>query len=135
MKSFKLTIITPEREKFSGEAESLIVRTTEGDVQILAGHASYFAALGTGRVKLQLPGGETKVASASGGILSVGDKEVTLLPATFEFSGEIDLARAVRAKEKAEKLLASAKEEREINHAKLKLMRALSRISVADNKR
>ena len=76
-----------------------------------------------------------KTASASGGVLSVNGNEVTLLPATFEFSDEIDLVRAVRAKEKAEKLLASAKEEREILHAKLKLMKALSRISVADNKR
>ena len=132
MNSFKLTIVTPEREKFSSDAASLLVKTTEGDIQILKGHTDYFAILATGRVKLQLPDGKIKMAAASGGVISVSHGEVKLLPSTFEFAEEIDLARAMRAKEKAERLLASAKEEREMALAKAKLMRAISRISIAN---
>jgi F-type H+-transporting ATPase subunit epsilon len=135
MNSFKLIITTPEKEKFSADAASLLVKTTEGDVQILAGHTDYFATLGTGRAKLQLPDGDVKFAACAGGIISVSRGEVRLLPTTFEFSYEIDVARAMRAKEKAEALIASAKEEKELAMAKAKLMRAISRLGVAEGKR
>ena len=133
MNTFKLTIVTPEREKFSSDAISLLVKTTEGDVQILAGHTDYFAVLSTGRAKLQLPDGSTRIASCSGGMISVSKNEVRLLPTTFEYAEEIDLARAMRAKEKAEKILASAKEDKELSLAKAKLMRSICRINIANS--
>ena len=46
MKSFSLKIATPDELVFDGEVESLLVRTTEGDVEILAGHADFLSALG-----------------------------------------------------------------------------------------
>ena len=70
MRSFKLDIVSPDGTVFSGEAERLLVRTTDGDVEILAGHTDLFATLGTGRVKLTTADG-VKYGSSSGGLLTV----------------------------------------------------------------
>ena len=45
MKPFHLEIVTPEGAAFSGEAESLLVRTGDGDVEILAGHTDYIGRI------------------------------------------------------------------------------------------
>ena len=131
MNTFKLNIVIPDGEKFSGDAESITVKTTEGDVQILAGHADYLAALGTGRARLVTADGEVRMASASGGFISVSAGQVSVVSTTFEFAEEIDAARAERARENAERLIASAKNDAEAKCAKAKLSRALARLAAA----
>lgn len=133
MRAFHIEIVTPDGSKFCGEVESLLVRTDDGDVEILAGHADYLAAVGTGRVRLIVDGKE-RFASVNGGFLSVKGKEVRLCAITFEFADQIDLKRAEAAKEKAEAALQSAKDERDERIAKAKLARAASRINVANMK-
>ena len=57
---------------------------------------------------------------------------MTLTATTFEFAEDIDIARARLAKEQAEGRISAAKDGREIDVAKAKLMRALNRIKVAE---
>jgi len=133
MRSFRLDIVSPDGSMFSGEAERLLVRTTDGDVEILAGHTDLFATLGTGRVKLTTADG-VRFGSASGGFLTVKDSEVTLAAITFEFADSIDETRAERARERAEAALNAAKDRAEIDLAKARLARALNRLSVAKMK-
>ncbi len=132
MKTFSLKIVTPDGCMFDGEAVSIIAKTDTGEVEILAGHTEYFAALGTGRVRIRTEGGD-RLASSSGGFISVTPKSVTLVPTTFEFADEIDVNRAVLAKEKAEAAISRAMDERANAIAKAKLSRALNRISVAQS--
>ena len=129
MRSFKLDIVSPDGPLFSGEAERLLVRTTDGDVEILAGHTDLFATLGVGRVKLTA-GDSVRYASVSGGFLTVKDGEVTLAAITLEFADMIDAERAERAKDRAEDALRAAKDEKELELAKARLSRAINRIHV-----
>lgn len=133
MRSFKLEIVSPDGAKFSGEAERLLVRTSDGDVEILAGHTDLFATLATGRVKLTVSG-EARYGSASGGFLTVKGGCVTLATVTFEFADDIDAERAERAKAQAEEAIRTAKNDRALDAAKAKLARAINRINVADLK-
>ena len=133
MREFDLEIVTPDGVEFSGKAESVIVRTDDGDVQILAGHVEYMASLGTGKVKLIADGTE-RIAAASGGFITVSGGEVKLVAITFEFSDDIDLSRAKRAKERAEEQIRNAQNDKELVLAKAKLKRAISRISAASEK-
>ena len=133
MREFKLQIVTPDGTEFDGMAESLLVRTDDGDVQILAGHVDYMASLGTGRAKI-LSGGKERVASCSGGFVTCSGGEVRLVAVTFEFSDEIDVERARRAKERAEAELRDARSDKELVLAKARLRRAISRIDVAGTK-
>ena len=130
MRKFNIEIVTPEGCAYSGECESVTLRTSLGDVQILAGHADYLAALDTGRMALDLGDG-VRYASTSGGFLSVSGGNVRVVVTTLEFAEEIDELRAEQAKERAEQKLRDAKTEAEIDVAAAKLKRAASRIKVA----
>lgn len=132
MRAFNIEIVTPDGLEYSGEAESLLVRTTEGDVEILAGHTDFLASLSTGTAKLIIDG-KKRMASTSGGFLSVKGGKVRMCATTFEFAEDIDLKRAEDAKARAEAALSMAKDEREIRIARAKLMRAASRIKAAKN--
>jgi F-type H+-transporting ATPase subunit epsilon len=132
MTPFHLDIVTVYGSFYSAEVESLLVHTDDGDVEILAGHADFLASVATGRARIIEAGGKVRTASCSGGFLTVNKRAVKLVSSTFEFSDEIDLERAVAAKEKAERAIERATDNREIAVAKAKLQRALSRIEVAE---
>ena len=133
MTPFHLKIVTPDGLIFDGQAEELIVRTTGGDVAILARHIDYVAALGMGRAVVVSNGGR-RTAACIGGMLSVSGGEVTLVPTTFEWADKIDVARAEAAREKAEKVLHDKNaSDTDLRLAEAKLHRALVRKSVASN--
>ena len=134
MSSFPLKIVTPDGMEFEGMAEEVIVRTTTGDMGILAGHINCVAPLGMGRATFIIDG-KKRYAACIGGILSVSDGKVTLMPTTCEWADEIDLDRAILAAQRAQEVLA----DKNISNADLivaeaKLKRALVRKSVADYK-
>lgn len=131
MKSFHLKIVTPDGVAFDSEAESILLRTDDGDVEFLASHADYMASVGTGRARI-ITGGVSRFASCSGGFVTVMGGEVTLTAVTFEFAEDIDLERAKASKAEAERRLVSAKDKRELELAEAKLKRALCRINVTD---
>ena len=130
MTEFDLQIVTPDGLMFEGKAQKVIVRTTEGDVGILAKHTNYVAALSIGVARIITADGERRGACA-GGMLSVTDGIVRIAASTFEWSEDIDIARAKKAKEKAEKKLADSKSEYEHNLAEIKLKKSLARLNAS----
>ena len=131
MKEFHLQIVTPDGAAYDGEAESLLISCETGDVEIMAGHADLFSTLGVGRARIKY-GGKSTVASCAGGFLSVSDGKVQVVATTFEYADDIDVSRAKAAKEHAEEAIKNAKDNLELERAKLKLMRALNRIKVSE---
>lgn len=134
MTSFPLKIVTPDGLIFDGPAEKLIVRTIGGDVAILARHINYVAALGMGRAVVEA-GGNRRTAACIGGMLSVVDGEVTLVPTTFEWADSIDVDRAEASYQRADKVLHdSSATDTDVKLAEARLHRALVRKSVASYK-
>lgn len=134
MTPFHLKIVTPDGLIYDGQAEQLFVRTTGGDVGIMARHMNYVAPLGMGRAVV-VADGQRRTAACIGGMLSVVNGEVTLVPTTFEWSDEIDLQRAEKAFQKAESVLNNGNSSStDIRLAEAKLHRALVRKSVASYK-
>ena len=95
--SFKLEIVTPDGLLYDGDAEKIIVRTTEGDVGILSNHADYVAALSIGVARI-FTKTEEKKAACAGGLLSVTNPNVRVVASTFEWSEDIDVERAKKAR-------------------------------------
>lgn len=134
MTSFPLKILTPDGMIFDGEAEKLIVRTTGGDAAILARHIDYVAPLGMGQAVV-VSGGRRRTAACIGGMVSVSNGAVTLIPTTFEWAEDIDPARAEQSYQRAEAVLHDASaSETELRLAQARLHRALIRKSVASQK-
>ena len=134
MTAFSLKIVTPDGMEYEGQAEEVIVRTTTGDLGILAGHVDCVAPLGMGRATFIIDG-QKRYAACIGGILSMSKGRLTLVPTTFEWAEDIDADRADRAVEKAKAVLADkAAKNTDIAVAEAKLKRALIRKNVADTK-
>ena len=128
--TFHLQIVTPDGVSFDGEAESLYVRTQTGDIGLLPKHIDYVSALGMGQAKVTVEG-ETRTAACIGGMVSVSGGEVKLVATTFEWSEEIDVARAKDAELRARKILEEKKlSDEELRLAEARLHRALVRQSV-----
>jgi len=134
MKAFRLKIVAPNGVQYDGNAEELTVRTTSGDVGILAGHINFVAPLGMGEAMILIDGGKHR-AACIGGMVSVVDENVTLLPTTFEWADEIDLERAKASEARAREVLQSKDaSDSELVLAQARLKRALVRKSVANRK-
>jgi len=131
MATFHLQIVTPDRKVYDGEAERLIVRTVGGDVCILARHIDYASPLAAGEARVTDGEGNTRSAACSGGLLSVSGGAAKLMATTFEWAEEIDLERAEKARDAAQKRLESLeRKDAEFSRVESKLKRALSRIQV-----
>ena len=134
MTPFPLKIVTPDGVQFDGQAQELTVRTTTGDMGILAGHINIVASLGMGQAMV-IVDGQRRYAACIGGMLSVVSGAVTLVPTTFEWAEKIDVDRVLASETRAKQVLkdknASATD---IRLAEARLKRALIRKSVAEHR-
>ncbi len=125
----KLTIVTPDREFFSDEVDMVEFNTTEGEIGIYKGHAPLTVIVKPGI--LTVTQGETvRNAALHAGFVQILPEEVTILAEIVEWPGEIDEARAISAKERAEKRL-SDKGSIDVARAEAALMRSIARINTA----
>ena len=131
MTAFGLKIVTPDGLIFDGQAEELIIRTNSGDMGILAGHINCVASLGMGRATVVIDG-KKRHAACIGGMVSVVDGAVTLVPTTFEWAEDIDLKRAESAADRAKEIISNKdSSDGDIRMAQARLKRALVRSNVA----
>lgn len=133
MASFPLKIVTPDGLIFEGEADKLIVRTVTGDMAVLARHINCVCPLGMGQAVVEF-NGKRRSAACIGGMLSVSEGAVTLIPTTFEWADEIDADRASRSQHRAEDILKKKdSSDTDLRLAEARLKRALIRKSVAQS--
>ena len=131
MNSFPLTIVTPDGVQFEGRAEELIVRTVSGDLGILAGHINCVAPLGMGLATV-VADGQKRYGACIGGMVTVLDGTVKLVPTTFEWADQIDADRAHDSEERAKSVLGDkTSSDTDLHLAEARLKRALIRQSVA----
>lgn len=134
MTSFPLKIVTPDGLEYDGLAEEVVVRTTTGDLGILAGHINCVAPLGMGRATIIIDG-QKRYAACIGGLISVNGGTVNLVPTTFEWAEEIDSARAEASLQRAQNVLSDkSASQTDLRLAQARLHRALVRKSVASEK-
>ena len=132
--TYHLQIVTPDGQRYDGQAVRMIVPTIHGQVGILARHINYVTALGMGPAKLVTEDGE-RHAACIGGMLAVTDGEVKVVATTFEWADEIDVERAKASQARAEKMLADPNcDEQTKQYATARLKRAQVRLGIAGKK-
>ncbi len=93
----RVSLVVPDRELWSGEARTVIAKTSEGDIGVLTGHAPVFGILAEGSlVEILSDNAEPVRAAVSGGFLSVADDHVRILAAQAQLTEEIDTEAARR---------------------------------------
>jgi len=134
MAKILLEIVTPDRVVVSEEVDIVTAPGVEGEFGVLANHAPMISALKIGPLHYRVGDKEEWVA-ISGGFCEVSKNKITFLVETAEKSHEIDVERALKAKERAEKriqaYLAQA-EKIDYTRARAALQRALTRLLVAE---
>ncbi len=131
--SFQLEIVTPEKLVAKGVAEEIQIPGKSGYLGILPGHAPLITELAVGVITYRAHG-ETKRLSVAWGFAEVLQDKVTILAETAERPEEIDVARARKARERAEQLLKSTDPQTDYGRAEGDLQRAETRLNVAEEK-
>ena len=137
MDKFKVQIVTPNRHFFDGEADMVVFKTTEGDIGVLKGHIPLTTTLVSGSMSI-ISDDKKLAAVIHGGFAEISADGVTILTDAAEWPDEIDLARAVAAKERAEAHMTHDDihaSEMRMYAAKISLMKALARIEAAEEHR
>lgn len=132
-KVFNLQIISPTRIFFDGDATMVEMKTSEGEIGVLAGHIPLTAILTPGVVKIHQEDG-TKEAALHDGFVEIRKDRVTVLAESCEWPDEIDVERAEEAKERAENRIKSGRKDVDMLRAELALKKALTRIDLAGKK-
>ena len=135
MNTFELHILAAQRDLFDGQAESLIVPTTEGMYGILANHMNMIAGIIPGEITFRPEGGTDTHAFVANGMVTVKDNVVTVLVGAAEYPDEIDVNQAERAAEQAREEILRHKSKRIYAEAQRQLARATSRLKVSKIKR
>ena len=86
MNTYNLIISTPDGSVFDDMAEALVVRGTEGELAVMAGHIPFITAVKAGECKIILSEQSEKTATIGGGILTVQNNKTTLLCSDFKWN-------------------------------------------------
>jgi len=125
-----LTIVTPERSVVKDEVDELQIPGADGYFGVLPGHALLFSELKVGEVSYR-KGDRWTFLAVAWGFVEVLPNQVRILAETAERAQEIDLDRAMRAKQRAEERISRGGDELDYRRALVALERAVIRIQVA----
>ena len=130
-KELLLEVVTPDRLVLSTQAEVVVCPGVEGQFGVLPGHIPFLSALEIGEMYYKA-GGKTEYLAVSGGFAEVTGEKVTIVAESAEKGREIDVERAKRAQERAEKRIAAGKTaEIDWARAEAAMRRSLMRMKVA----
>jgi len=124
--NLRVELVAPDRTVWSGDAEMVIARTTDGDVGILRGHAPLLSLLTDAVVEISEPDGNVMVAVVDGGFVSVANDRVSILSDHAALPDEIDIDAARTELEEARNLIGANDE------AERRLRRAEARIRAVE---
>ncbi len=91
-KTFRLRIITPDRDFFSGEVEMLTVNAIDGERGIMRHTLPFVTAIKAGVLRIKQRGRDMEAIN-SDGIVTVSGGEVTVLTLSCEWPYEVDEER------------------------------------------
>jgi F-type H+-transporting ATPase subunit epsilon len=129
VRTFDLSLVTPEGAAFEGEAEMLIVPGAAGEIGVLARHAPLVAMLRAGEIRVKA-GGNWQAFAAGPGYCKVHQDRALVLVDDAVRAEDIDLEEARREVEEARALLERA----DAGEEGIDRWRAEQRLRHAENK-
>ena len=129
-------VVSAERSVFSGLVEFVVLPGEAGELGILPGHTPLLTRIRPGAVRLRLPDQEAEeLIFVAGGMLEVQPNRVTVLADTAIRGKDLDEAKALDAKKKAEEAMASRSSEMDYARAQAELVEALAQLQAIEKLR
>ena len=125
-------IVSAEEKIYSGLAELVVAPAEEGDVGIAARHVPLLTRLRAGEVRVITDNNETLPFFVSGGILEVQPHVVSVLADRAVRARDIDEAKAIEAKRRAEETLSDRSGKLDYAKAQLELIEAVAQLQTLD---
>jgi F-type H+-transporting ATPase subunit epsilon len=131
LKTFRFEVLTPERVFYSNDVDMVIFNTPDGEMGVMADHMPIVTAVNVGVLRMK-HGDEEEIAAIGEGFIEVTMEGVTAIVDSAEWPDEIDIDRAIQAKERAQKILKEKKNETEMELMLIaSIDRANTRIKIA----
>ena len=129
MNTFKLEVLTPKREFYSGDVEAVTIVLDDGGMTILRDHEPMLAALEIGEMRIKTEEG-WRSAFASQGFVEVRPDETLIFVQACEWPEDIDEARAEETRQRAAEAMRQKLSIIEYNESQAALARAMTRLRV-----
>ncbi|WP_075183353.1 F0F1 ATP synthase subunit epsilon [Pantoea sp. 1.19] len=130
--TFHLDVVSAEHQLFSGLVQTIQVSGSEGELGIRPGHAPLLTAIKPGMIRIVKQHGEEEVIYLSGGVLEVQPGTVTVLADTAIRGADLDEARALEAKRKAEEHMSGSHGDVDYAQASAELAKAIAKLRVIE---
>jgi F-type H+-transporting ATPase subunit epsilon len=127
--TMKVDIVSAEEAIFSGEVEFLVAPAQMGEVGIYPRHTSLITRIKPGAVRMKIPNqAEEELVFVSGGILEVQPQVVTILADTAVRGDDLDEAKALEAKQRAEAAMKDRSDKMDFARAQAELAEAVAQL-------
>lgn len=132
-KTFRLRILTMDKIAYDGEASKILTRAENGDIEFLSNCAPCIASIVPCITAIVNEKNEKLYYFTSNGVVNVKDNKVTICCDSAESNNDIDVDRAKKSKERAERRLGKP-EQYNVERARMSLLRANLRLKLHDMK-
>ncbi len=132
MATFHLDVVSAEKRLFSGSARSIQVSGEQGDLGVLAGHTPLLTRIRPGMVRIVDSKDNEEIVYLSGGVLEVQAYDVTILADTAVRGEDLDQAKALEAKRRAEELINDSHGDVDFARASVELTKAIAQLKVIE---
>lgn len=127
--TLNVDVVSAEQEVFSGEATFVALPGESGELGIMPGHTPLITRIKPGAVRITLVDGSQELVFVAGGVLEVQPKGVTVLADTAIRGEDLDEARALEAKARAEAIITENKSDIDYARAQSELAVAVAQIA------
>ena len=129
--TFQLDVLAASVPFFRGRCVSAVIPTPDGEYGVLAGHCKTVGAVSAGELRFETEDGEIRRAAVAPGLFKIDGDRVLLLLDAAERPEDIDVNRALRARQEAEEQLRQKRSMAEYQLAQGNLARALNRLRIS----
>ncbi len=130
MNTFKLRVYEADGIFASGEAESIVIPTIDGEYGVMANHENLVVSIVPGMLKYRMKGDEDRIAAVSSGMMRVENNDVLIIVESAERPEDIDEERSREAEAEAKEEMLRKKSEEDYFLAESTLIRAINRLKV-----
>lgn len=129
-----LEIITPEKVVYKDEISEVIVPTVDGEIAILPKHVNLLTQVNPGELIIK-KGSSYQSLAITGGFLEVQSNKVSIVAEYAVKAQDIEVARTMEAKKRAEKVMSEKSTDNEIRIAQAEMIKAILELKIATKHR
>ena len=124
-------VVSAEEQIYSGEAEYVILPGVDGELGVYPRHTPLLTQIKPGAVRIKVPDQALEeLVYVQGGFLEIQPTKVTVLSDTAVRANDLDEAKAMEAKQRAEEAMANHDTKVDLAAAQAELSAALAQIEV-----